>query len=121
MRHLRWVWAAGGDRPAGAGAAPGLADRGRSGGPVPFLRVERRYMDHRRAYWPRIWPPAIGAGALVLVLDLALNPSWWLGALIGGTVGAVTVQGRIWIWRRRHPVISIEQWLQDRRNSAMWN
>lgn len=88
-------------------------------------------MSHRQAYFPRKWPPLLGgllvAGALSSGLWLAgvrassALGGFGLGVLIGGSVGAIvgkTVLGR---WRRKHPVLEVEEIVDRQQQAAKWN
>jgi hypothetical protein len=78
-------------------------------------------MAHRRAYYPRLWPMIVGGLMLVVPFAALVRPAWWVGALVGAVVGAATVLTRLWVWRRRHPEISTEEYLSDLYRSAPWN
>jgi hypothetical protein len=84
--------------------------------------VRRRYMAHRRAYFPRFWPWAIVAGAIAVgAAQLVPHHDWWLLIPICLAVGAGTMSIRLAIWRRRHPVITPGQYIEDLRRAARWN
>jgi hypothetical protein len=91
--------------------------------------VRRRYAPHRRAYWPSPWPTALPAGLLAGVLAWLVQARSVLGALgialAAAVLGAVVMQVRIAIWRRRHPVISAQEYAHDliesQRRAAPWN
>ena len=83
------------------------------------------YAAHRRAYVPRFWPLALGAGTTVFVVVALVHPSAAIAIAIGVVCGAVLPSLRLWIWRRRHPVITPEQyaadWREAMRRAARWN
>jgi hypothetical protein len=82
----------------------------------------RRYMSHRRAYFPRIWPLAVASLALSIVFATVFAPvPLWLGVPVGFLIGSGITQGRLIIWRRRHPVITPAQFLEDVRSAAPYN
>jgi hypothetical protein len=87
--------------------------------------VARVYAAHRRAYVPRIWPLVLIDGATIYVFVALLRPSLLLTIVIAVVVGPSVVAVRFWIWRRRHPVISAEQyaadWAEAMRRAARWN
>jgi hypothetical protein len=78
-------------------------------------------MPHRRAYAPRLLPVLIPA----CVLAAALN--WWLGSnpLIGVGIGLIigggSVRLRWMLWRYRHPIITVDERMDEMRKAARWN
>jgi hypothetical protein len=85
------------------------------------MSVGRRYFRHRRAWSPRLWPfAAITATLDVLVLQLTHVRALWLVLLLSFVLGFGAVL-RWEVWKRRHPVITPEQWLDDQRRVARWN
>jgi uncharacterized membrane protein YccC len=79
-------------------------------------------MPHRRAYFPRPWPLIATAAMVAFGLSLLLHDlPLWLQIPIGGLVGCAISYGRIAVWRRRHPEITVEDAIADRRRSARWN
>lgn len=70
-------------------------------------------------------PVGLSAGAV----SWFVHPSTTLGvlaiALGAGVLGAGAMQVRVMIWRRRHPVISPEEYAHDyietQRRAAPWN
>jgi hypothetical protein len=78
-------------------------------------------MPHRQAYFPRLWP-CIAVGLVLAPLGaLALDLNSYVAGVFGGLLGLGLMTGRIAIWKRRHPVISIEDWLRARREASRWN
>lgn len=86
--------------------------------------MKRRYFASRRAYYPRLWPQVLVATAIVVPLVWAL-PSTLLGVTLGAAAGlfggSVVAWGRLWLWRRQHPQISDDEYMQDMRDKARWN
>jgi hypothetical protein len=80
-----------------------------------------RYMPHRRAYWPRWWPVALPAAVVTCVMVMLLNPPILLTVIASGAWGWLAMQGRLWIWKRRHPMVSVQELLEERRQAARWN
>ena len=81
----------------------------------------RYYMAHRRAYYPRVLPIAVPAAILCFAICVVVQATVWQSTLIGLGIGVGSFQTRLTIWRRRHPVISTDEYLQDLRNNATWN
>lgn len=85
----------------------------------------RRYAPHRRAYYPNPWPlllpVSLAVGAVVWSLQLHTLLGVLAVALGGGLVGAAGAQVQWTLWRRRHPVISPHEYLQDLQDQARWN
>lgn len=79
------------------------------------------YFTHRRAYWPRMWRWGIAAGAVVATIVVVFTPPVWACVLIGAAAGGGTGWLRLWAWRRRHPVITIAEHMDDMRDAAPWN
>jgi hypothetical protein len=85
--------------------------------------ARRIYAPHRRAYYPRTWPTLVVTVPAAIALGLLL-PLW---AVIVGSVaiGFCGGWGRWSVWRRRHPVISAEEYAADyrerMRRAARWN
>ena len=83
--------------------------------------MRRRYFSSRRAYAPRFWPMVVLAAAVASALAYLTDAGTTVAALIGGGVGIVVTQGRWVIWRRRHPMITHDQYIEDLRRAAPWN
>lgn len=85
----------------------------------------RIYIRLRRAWTPRLWPMFLATGALTAAVVLLLAPGALAGAGIGVGVGLGLGLGRWEIWKRRHPVITPDQYitdlLRDIRETARWN
>lgn len=93
----------------------------------------REWMDHRQAYFPRIWPwlapGALVAGGIAALVVEALDLNLWIGTLAGMAIGVLVGWGgvrlRLAVWRRRHPELSIEEYAQRLRaqmaETARWN
>jgi hypothetical protein len=85
------------------------------------MRTRRHYYPHRHAYAPRVFPAVVAAGALVGAVSIWLRPGWLVTALAAGAIGAGVAWVRWAIWRRRHPVVPLGEYLDLRRRSAPWN
>ena len=89
------------------------------------MRVRRMYASHRRAWTPRMWPIAL-VDALVVVAANAVVSLSIIGAVVLGVgVGAASGHARWALWRRRHPIISVDEYITDllneQRRHARWN
>lgn len=86
---------------------------------------KRHYFTSRRAYSPRWWPMAVVAAAIVGPTSWLIPTTWSIGPIpvvgYGVLVGWAVVMVRWWIWRRRHPMISAQERLEDLRGQARWN
>ena len=92
----------------------------------------RKWMNYRQAYTPRAWPMLGGTFVVNLVwiyLFLRAFDAHWT-AILACTIAAVVlgvgvVQLRWTIWRRRHPVISMDEYIEKvirpRQEAAPWN
>jgi hypothetical protein len=58
--------------------------------------------------------------ALALVLTY-IGVRGWVGVVVDFALGLGFAQLRWMIWRRRHPLITTEQWLDEQRRAAPWN
>jgi hypothetical protein len=83
--------------------------------------MKRRYMAHRRAYYPRLLPVIVPAMIVTFVIATILAANVAIDVLIGTGIGALAFETRLIIWRRRNPVITPDEYVQDRRDVAMWN
>lgn len=86
------------------------------------MRKGRLYLHLRGAYSPRLWPILVVAIPLNLTIGWLVRPVSPLAALalaLGVGVGVPTI--RLVVFSRRHPKITPEQYLQDRRDKATWN
>lgn len=83
--------------------------------------LKRHYFPSRQAYAPRIWPMLLVCVVIdsIILGVLQLQGYWFI--IPAPIVAVVVVQGRWWIWKRRHPRRSVEQWLKAQRDNAMWN
>jgi hypothetical protein len=75
---------------------------------------------------PRAWPVLIAAPVIAFTLTyvgIRLLGDWGplVGFIVGGLVGFGLVRARWWIWRRRHPEITIEERLEAIRRAAPYN
>lgn len=83
--------------------------------------MRRRWFAHRQAYAPRFWIWTAVSGGLAVSIVLLLEPGV-LGAIaIGLGIGVGVTQVVWWRWRRRHPVIGVEELLERQREAARWN
>jgi hypothetical protein len=88
--------------------------------------LHRYYAPHRRAWTPSPWPAAI-LSALVVAGFFWLDPRPGLipAIVIGVVMGAGFGWIRWTIWRRRHPVITVDEYITDllreRRRKSKWN
>jgi hypothetical protein len=80
-----------------------------------------RWMAHRQAYFPRPWPLLVGSGVFVVLDDKLVVPPVWAAIAFGALVGAVVLKARLWIWERRHPMLTPEEYVALRREGAQWN
>jgi uncharacterized protein (DUF58 family) len=82
-----------------------------------------RYAPHRRAHYPRLWPVLVPSAPVAAALSVVLGA--WPGVVASAALGAVVMHTRWVIWRRRHPVISPEEYAHDliaaQRRAAPWN
>ena len=82
-------------------------------------------MPHRRAWTPSLWPPVLACGAAVIAFSWLDHPGVILmlafGIVLGPTIGWL----RWAIWRHRHPIIPVDEYITDlineRRRNARWN
>jgi len=84
--------------------------------------MSRKYMSHRKAYAPRLWPMAVASAAVIGVATWLVpitNP--WVGIGLGVLAGFVFGHLRWVIWRKRHPVISTDEYINEMRRNAPWN
>lgn len=77
-------------------------------------------MEHRRAYYPRLWPLMLSGAVMVSTVGFVIDDTW-VTIAAGFVAGAVLGAGRLWLWRRRHPIIQPEEYLADLRAKARWN
>lgn len=82
-------------------------------------------MAHRRAYYPRLWPLLLTSAAIgAVALELAWRFGWRgfaPGLVVGVVVSAGVVKTRLWLWRRKHPIITPQEQVDDLRAKAIWN
>jgi hypothetical protein len=83
--------------------------------------LKRRYLPARQAYAPRMWPLTVLAGLSVGLLTLTLNPPAWVVVALAVTIGGGAPFIRVALWKRRHPLISPEDYLQRQRDGAWLN
>ena len=87
-----------------------------------MIWARRTYAPHRRAYVPRLWPMLLVSVPVAATLPNVFGV--W-GFLIAMVWAFLLPQARLWVWRRRHPVISAEEyardWLDRQREAARWN
>jgi hypothetical protein len=83
--------------------------------------MSRRYFPHRQAYGPRLWPPSLFAAAVVLALRLSVPMPLGVACFVGVVVGFAFAAGRMWLWRRRHPLVTPALVFELRRRAAPWN
>jgi hypothetical protein len=85
----------------------------------------RLYASHRRAWTPRLWPILLADVPLILALNFWIQPSVLGAAALGVGVALLSAQARWTIWRRRHPVIPLDEYVTDllneMRRKARWN
>jgi len=92
-------------------------------------RQRARWMPHRQAYFPRMWPGLVLAVVVAEAVQLAGAPALGLagwprvlfGAFVGAVVGFGVARWRLVRWRRRHPPITPHEWLEAQRRAAPWN
>lgn len=88
----------------------------------PFVRY---YAPHRRAWTPSLWPPAIVSGVTVLAFTTLSHPGILPAIVLGVVLGFTTGWMRWALWRRRHPIIPLDEYITDlineQRRSARWN
>jgi len=78
-------------------------------------------MPHRQAYWPRLWPQALAAMVISGVVELLTPLSLPVTLGVNIAIGCLGSQIRFEIWKRRHPILSIQQLQEHRRETAKWN
>jgi hypothetical protein len=87
--------------------------------------VGRFYAAHRRAWTPSLWPPVVIAGVIAFAFAALAHPSPPVDVAFGVVVGFTGSWLRWAIWRRRHPIIPIDQYvtdlIRDRQRKARWN
>lgn len=83
--------------------------------------MTRRYHAPRRAYTPRMWPMLVLGAAIIVPVTLLLRGPLWVPYVVGGGVGGGLPLIRLWIWKRRHPLVKFDQWVQAQRDAAPWN
>ena len=81
----------------------------------------RQWFEHRQAYAPRTWPVVIATATIVAVLVYTAAIPVWLGAIVGAVMGVLSAWAQWALWRRRHPVISIEEYIEVLRRNARNN
>jgi hypothetical protein len=64
---------------------------------------------------------AIPNGVAVGIAVYLLNPGPVIALALGIAVGWATMNVRLWVWKRRHPIITPQQWLDERRRAAPFN
>lgn len=85
------------------------------------MTLGRFYDRSRRAWSPRLWPQFLVALAVTEGVVLLAHPSTLASLAVGVVVGFVVGFGRSEIWRRRHPIITPDQFITDLRRAAPWN
>lgn len=83
--------------------------------------MKSTWIPERRAWTPRWWPTALATAVLDVPVAIALSDDL---ALVGiqAVMAGIALNGLRWaIWRRRHPIIRLEQWAQAQRQAARWN
>jgi hypothetical protein len=85
----------------------------------------RYYAAHRRAWTPGILPPAVIASAVTFAVSWLAHPGTLATVTLGLTIGFVVARLRWAIWKRRHPIIPVDQYVTDlineRRRAARSN
>lgn len=85
----------------------------------------RRYVEHRRAWSPRLWPVVLVLGGLTGGLVFVLAPGPLLAVVVSVLVGTAGSWARWAIWRWRHPVVPLDVYvtelIRERRRAARWN
>lgn len=85
--------------------------------------MRRRWFAHRQAYGPRLWPVWLWSMPLVVVMNLLLLDH--LPTIVLVAVDLAFAFGcaylRWWVWRRRHPILTPEQYAAMRRRTSPWN
>lgn len=59
--------------------------------------------------------------AIIIPIVLVWRGGWWIPFAVGSTVGGGVPLIRGYVWRRRHPVVKFDQWVQAQRDAAPWN
>lgn len=89
--------------------------------------MARQWMVHRQAWTPRCWPMVlatmIAAGLASLAIRAVFDgwPELIAAVLVPFVIGITFTAVPWWLWRRRHPVISPEEYLAVIRREAPWN
>jgi hypothetical protein len=63
----------------------------------------------------------IATAAVIASVVYLGTVSVWIAAPVGAVVGFLSAAGQWALWRRRHPIISVEEWARRRRENARWN
>jgi hypothetical protein len=85
------------------------------------LGFRKRYCRYRRAYYPRWWVMSIVTAPAAAAVCYLVRTTSWATVVICILMGAVGSQVRWTIWRRRHPPISVAEYIDDMRKAAPWN
>jgi hypothetical protein len=79
------------------------------------------YIRTRRAWTPRFWPMALGTGVVVFAVNVLLAPGVLIAIAIGVGVGLGGGVVRWELWKARHPLVTLDEYITDLRSSARWN
>lgn len=79
------------------------------------MTSKRIYFRYRRAYAPRVWPSVIACIIILVPVDWLLFPLGTAGSLAAATcsvaIGLTVGIGRFEIWKRRHPIITADEYM----------
>lgn len=81
----------------------------------------RYYSVSRRAYLPRVWPIALLAIAVTVVIAGVVNPSPWVGVPVVLVFAYASMFARLAAWKHRHPPRMTKQTIDAMRDAARWN
>lgn len=90
---------------------------------VTMLRLltHREYYWTRDAYAPAAWPLLLVVVPICTLVNHFLVESWLMAAVAPFVLSVSMTVARVWLWKRRHPRLSVEELLRRRRDAATWN
>jgi hypothetical protein len=81
----------------------------------------RRWLPTRQAYAPRMWPVTVAVSTAVGGFGFVIEPPLWILLPLAVIAGGVVPFLRIAIWRRRHPMVPVDEYLRRQRDNAWLN
>lgn len=70
---------------------------------------------------PSVVPVMLTASCIGVVFVYAFSPPLWLNIIVCWIIGTVAVALRWHIWRRRHPIKSMDELREELRKAAKYN